>query len=129
MYFHDYHLKGYSVRDNGRTRTIVLDLVYDYPDVEKRISRIEFQNVACYFFTHTAGAIITDIEEVELEVLVIQEAIQLEAFAHWHGLDYWSTNVAGYLAKLKAENFRAWRIESAIGFSGFVIGLEVEGSS
>jgi hypothetical protein len=66
MNFHDFHLKGYSVLDSGRR--IVLDLMYDYPDTKKEKSRIEFQGVVCYHFNHTTDAIITDIEEVTVEV-------------------------------------------------------------
>jgi len=127
MRFHDYHLKGYTVLETGRTRTIVLDLLYDYPDVEKYTSRIEFRNVTCYSFKHTAGAIITEIEEVDLAVLVKEEATLLAQFEHY-GLDHWRTDATQYLAKLKAEKFRAWRLESAVGFSGFVIGLEAKGT-
>ena len=127
MEFHDYFLKGYSVLDSGVARSIVLDLVYDYPNVEKRSSRITFHHVNCYLFKHTTGAIITDIEEVELTVLVLEEAEQLAFFARQHGLQHWETNVTQYLEKLKAEKFRAWQMDSAIGFSGFVIVLDIDG--
>ncbi len=107
---------------------IVFDLMYDYPGVEKVQSRIEFLGVVCYHFKHTMGAIITDIEEVELSALVNEESGLLESFEHDHGLAHWQTNVVQYADTLGKENMRAWRIESAIGFSGFVIGAAVEGT-
>jgi hypothetical protein len=84
MNFHDFHLKGYSVLDSGQK--IVLDLLYDYPDARKEKSKIEFHGVVCYHFNHTACAIITDIEEVNVEELVKEESGLLESFAHNHGL-------------------------------------------
>lgn len=126
MKFHDFHLKGYSVLESGSR--IVLDLMYDYPGVEKEQSRIEFLGVVCYHFKHTMGAIITDIEEVEVSALVEEESALLESFAHDHGLAHWQTNVTQYVDALSKVRMRAWRIESAIGFSGFVIGVAVEGA-
>lgn len=126
MRFHDYKLQSYSVLDSGAQ--IVFELVYDYPGVEKRYSRISFSEVACYSFKHTAGAIINDIEEIELDRLVREESKLLESFAREHGLTYWETDTAQYLAALRSRKMRAWRIDSAIGFSGFVIGRDVEGT-
>lgn len=126
MNFHDFHLNGYSVLESGRR--IVLDLMYDYPDREKEKSRIEFHGVACYHFNHTTGAIITDIEEVSLEELVTEEAELLESFAHDHGLRLWEKTLEQYLNALITAKMRAWRIGSAIGFSGFVIGASVVGT-
>jgi hypothetical protein len=126
MKFHDFHLKGYSVLESGRR--IVLDLMYDYPDTEKEKSRIEFHGVVCYHFTHTTGAIITDIEEVNIEELVKDEASLLESFARHHGLTLWQSSMEQYIKSLVTAKMRAWRISSAIGFSGFVIGVAVEGT-
>lgn len=124
MKFHDFHLKGYSVLESGRR--IVLDLMYDYPNQEMEKSRIEFSGVVCYHFSHTTGAIITDIEEVRVEELVKEEAALLESFAHAHGLTHWEKNLEQYANSLVKAQMRAWRIGSAIGFSGFVIGAGVE---
>ena len=126
MRFHDFHLKGYSVLESGAR--IILDLAYDYPGVEKEQSRIEFSDVACYHFNHTTAAIITDIEEVDLKTLVEEQAALLVSFAHKHGLAHWRTDAVEYLGALKSKGMRAWRLESAIGFSGFVIARNVVGT-
>ena len=119
MRFHDYHLKGYSVLDSGAR--IVLNLAYDYPGTETRESVLVFEDVSCYHFKHTAGAIITDLEEVSLDALVTEEAVLLASFAQEHGLAHWKTDAGQYAETLRNVGMRAWRLESAIGFSGFVI--------
>ena len=126
MKYHDYHLRGYAVENFG-TR-VVLDLVYDYPDTDKQESRIEFSDVACYFFQHTTGAIITDIEKLDVATLVKEEEQLLVSFAHQYGLKYWNKDISDYVDTLQKEQFFGWRIESAIGFDGFVIARTIDGS-
>jgi hypothetical protein len=67
MKYHEFHLRGYAVRDFGAR--IILDLVFDYPDRTKEESRIEFCDAACYYLDHACGAIITDIEELDAATL------------------------------------------------------------
>lgn len=124
--FHDYHLRGYSVLDRGER--IVLDLIYDYPSSAKCESRIEFDGVVCYDFTQTTGAIITDIYEVDLKALVSEESALLISFAHWHAPAHWESGSEEYASALTAKGKKAWRLESAIGFAGFVIDNEVTGT-
>ena len=126
MEYHDYHLRGYSVRDFG-TR-LELDLVYDYEGEEKRESRIEFRDVACYVFTHTAGAILCFIEEVDVRELVREELESLTSFANQYGLRYWVSDAEQYVSKLLEERMKAWRLISAIGFEGYVIARDVVGT-
>jgi hypothetical protein len=126
MKFHDYHLNGYLVLESGSR--IILELSYDYPGVDKKQSRIEFSDVVCYHFKHTTGAIITDITEVDVSSLVKAEVALLSSFAHDHGLTHWRTDAVQYADTLSKERMRAWSLESAIGFSGFVIGRTVEGT-
>jgi hypothetical protein len=126
MKYHDFHLRGYSVENFGSH--IVLDLVYEYPSKDRHESRIEFSGVVCYSFQYTTGAVITNIEEMEVATLVKEEEALLAAFAQQYGLKYWKRDISDYIDTLRKERFRAWRIESAIGFSGFVIGRSVEGS-
>jgi hypothetical protein len=65
---------------------------------------------------------------MEVATLVKEEEALLAAFAQQYGLKYWKRDISDYIDTLRKERFRAWRIESAIGFSGFVIGRSVEGS-
>jgi hypothetical protein len=124
MKYHDFHLREYSVVDFGNR--IALELVYDYPGEERQESRIEFSAVACYSFDHTCGAIITDIEEVDVATLAKEEEQKLVSFAHRRGLKYWKTDISDYIATLRKEQLRGWRIGSAIGFSGFVIARSIK---
>jgi hypothetical protein len=123
MRYHDYHLSGYSVTDFGDK--ITLHLVYDYPGQSKRESHIEFSGVACYRFVHTGGAIITDITEEPVAHLVKKEEEFLSSSAAKHGLSFWRSDAADYIRRLEAEGRKAWRIASAVGFSGFVIGSAI----
>lgn len=127
MKYHDFHLRGYSVKDFGAR--IVLDLVFDYPDRKKEESRIEFRDVACYSFDHACGAIITDIEELNVATLAREEEQKLAYFARQHGLKHWKTGISDYIAAIQKEQLRGWRIDSAIGFSGFVIARSLEASA
>ena len=119
MRYHDWHLSGYSVLDGG-TR-IVLHLIWNYPPQEVLENHIQFAGVAAYYFNHTDGAIITDIEELPLrEYLGLEEAFILRA-SKWTGLRYYSGDLERYRARLEAEGFKYWRLSSAIGFEGFVV--------
>lgn len=127
MKYHDFHLRGYSVEQSGSR--IVLDLVFDYPGRGKEESRIAFSDVACYSFDHSTGAVITDIEEVEVDVLAHEEERKLSFLARQYGLAHWKTDLSDYIAALQREQLRGWRIGSAIGFGGFVIARSVETSA
>jgi hypothetical protein len=119
MRFHDYHLNKYEVTDNGETVTFYL--VYDYPEAEKIQSCITFSDVAIYNFIHTGGAIITDIEELPIPDLMLEVGSQLVEWNRMYGVRFWKDSLQNYSFKLQVEGYRAWRIESAIGFYGFVI--------
>jgi hypothetical protein len=127
MKYHDFQLRGYSVESFGSR--IVLDLVYDHAGSEKEESRIQFSDVACYSFEHTTGAIITDIEELDVAILAKEEEHKLLTFSRQHGLTFWKTNISDYIATLQKEGLKGWRIGSAIGFGGFVIARSVEGGA
>jgi hypothetical protein len=120
MRYHDFHLAGYAVTDFGRT--VSLCLVYDYPGVKKEESKIEFTDVAAYHFIHTGGAIITEIEEEKLGNLLSKIGGKLVEWWHLHGgYVLWDDDPVAYGSKLQKEGYRAWTIDSAIGFEGFVI--------
>jgi hypothetical protein len=121
--YHDYHLCGYEV--DSRSGTITLHLMYDYPDIPKQESHIQFANVILYNFTHTAGAIITDIEEVPVPELLSEIGDSVSGWASAYGVDGWGKSPEQYRAFLEAGHYKAWHIESAIGFSGFVIAKSV----
>lgn len=124
--YHDFHLRGYSVSEFG-TR-IVFDLVYDYPDCDKDESLITFSDVACYSFIHPSGAIITDIDEVDVASLVADEAAFFTEVAPQYGLRHWrhsNTTLADYVKALQEAQLRAWYITSAVGFFGFLIAKSV----
>jgi len=121
MKYHDYHLEGYSVRQYGAQ--ITLHLVYDYSGAPKDWSDIEFSGVLIYNFTHTGGAVITELYEVPLAPLVNEKKSDLADWQSTHGgLGLWDDDAEVYGAKLESEGYRAWRIDSAMGFAGFIIG-------
>jgi len=125
MKYHDYQLEGYSVREYGAQ--ITLHLVYDYSGAPKDRSDIEFSNVLIYNFTHTGGAVITALYEVSLATLVNEKKADLDDWQSNHGgLVLWNSDAKTYGDKLEAEGYRAWRIDSAIGFAGFIIGKDIK---
>ena len=124
MRFHDFHLAGYTVSDFGGT--IVLELVYDFPEQPREMSRIKFSDVAAYHFVHTGGAIIVDIAEVPLAELLQRVGDQLAELWRQHGgFPHWSDDRTEYLVTLEKHGYHAWAIESAVGFEGFVIAKSV----
>ena len=68
---------------------------------------VVFEDVACYHFKHTAGAIITDLEEASLDALVTEEAVLLASFAQEHGLAHWKSDAGQYTETLRNLGMRA----------------------
>ncbi len=124
MRYHDYHLEGYEVSNRGER--ITLNLVYGYPGSETDESIITFEEVALYNFIHTAGAIITDIEEESLNDFLSGLADEITEWFRLYSVRYWKkSGFEGYVAGLVQSGFKVWRIESAIGFYGFVVAKRV----
>ena len=124
MNYHDWHLAGYSVSDYG-TR-IALHLSWDYPSEEKKQNDIQFTDVAAYHFTHSGGAIITDIDERPIGDYTEYESEFIQTTHTQMGLRYFQKDLATYLNYLQKEAFRYWTIGSAIGFSGFIVAKNIE---
>jgi hypothetical protein len=125
MRYHDFHLKGYSVRRFGAE--IVLHLLYKYPPKPEEESHIKFSDVEIYHFVHTGGAIILDIAETPLGQILDQFWDRMVEWYHWHGgIHHWDDDRARYQARLEEDSFKAWDIGSAIGFGGFVIAKTIE---
>ena len=123
MLFHDFHLRGYSVSEGGRK--IELHLAVDRPGAAQQSANIEFAGVVCYNFSHTEDAIITRIDEEPLRDFVSREGAFLESAATNDGLRLWHHDLGDYLRRLEEGGYHAWRLESAIGFSGFVVAREI----
>lgn len=124
MLYHDFHLASYEVKDGGGT--VVLHLVYDYPGQERLESRIEFQGVEAYDFIHTGGAIVLDIDEVPPADLLREVFHEMTARNRQHGgYPLWDGDQDVYLRNLFRAGCRAWRIEGAIGFEGYVIAKRI----
>ncbi len=117
-------MAGYTVSDFGGT--ISLHLVYDYPNQAKQQSVIRFSEVAAYHFVHTGAAVINNISELPLVELLARVGPHLTEWWRGHGgYALWDDDPARYRAKLEGSDYRAWTIDSAIGFEGFVIAKAV----
>lgn len=126
MRYHDYHLDKYEVSNRGDV--ISFHLVYGYPGEETDESDITFTNVALYNFTHTDGAIITDIYEEPIYEFLGKWGETIKEWNRLSGVRLWKDDIENYSGTLESEGYRAWCIESAIGFYGFVIAKAVENS-
>lgn len=120
---HDFYLHKYEVSD--KEKTITFHLVYDYPNTEKIESCIKFNDVALYHFEHTDGSIITDIGELPIPKLITEISVDLKEWQHWYSVRFFNGSIPDYVSYLQTEGYRAWRIDSAIGFYGFVIAKQV----
>ena len=123
MRYHDFHLREYRVSDFGKH--ITLDLVYDYAGKPKERSQIEFSDVALYNFTHTGGAIITDIDETSVDDLLSEVGASLSVWSQKRGVTGWRDNLENYRTTLESAGHKAWRVVSAVGFYGFVVARSV----
>ena len=123
MKYHDYHLRGYSVGDYGKT--IRLDLVWPGADQPERVSEIAFSGVAFYSFKHSAPAIITNIDQVPISEFMSDYGTEICQLAAAHGITGWRDTLGNFSAHLNASGVQAWYIDSAIGFSGVVLAQAV----
>lgn len=125
MRCHDFHLRGYSVSNFGSE--LVLHLV-DGLRSPAQESHVRFTEIELYHFVHTGGTIIFGIDEVPVSQI-------LDEF--WERIAYWAPQYGGvrhwdrddrtsYQAKLEADGYKAWEINSSIGFEGFVIAKSIE---
>jgi hypothetical protein len=124
--FHDYHLQKYEVSDHGKTAKLYLG--FGYPGKETDFSEITFTEVAIYHFVHTAYSIITDIENVPISTLFENERDNLQNWNRHFGVDIWKDDIETTVNYLQSNNYSGWYIESAIGFSGFVVAKSVNGT-
>ena len=124
MRYHDFHLAGYRVTDFGTT--ISLDLVYDYPGQPKEQSTVEFSDVVAYHFVYTGAAILNHIGEETIEAMLKRFGTNQAEWWRLHGgYQLWDDDPEKYRANLEKEGYRAWTIDSAVGFEGFVIAKAV----
>jgi hypothetical protein len=103
--FHDYHLRGYSV--SGFGSTVLLDLLYDCAGQPRKESTIRFVGVDLYHFTHTGGAIITDVAEVPVADHLDSIADDLATWNKWYGVNGWRDTLENYKAHAASERLRA----------------------
>jgi hypothetical protein len=125
MRYHDYHLSKYEVSDRGET--ITFHLVYDYPGQESDQSCIRFSNVAFYDFEHTNSAIIINIYEISISEFIEKFGSDLADFKNIYSVKFMNGSLDEYSLYLSTENYKAWRIESAIGFGGVIIAKSIDG--
>lgn len=105
MDYHDWHLSGYSVADFGQT--IILHLIWQYPDSENRESDIEFTDVAAYHFIHTDGTIITDIEEFPVAPFIDEHEEFFKSTAKRQGLRHWGKSMDAYKRYIVEQKFKS----------------------
>jgi hypothetical protein len=121
----EFHLEGYEVSQYGTH--IVLRLQRDASAEGGAGLEVRFADVTLYHFTHTTGALLTHIGECTIPDLLAEIGSRVAGWSQSSGIALWSNSLGGYRAALLAQGYRAWRIESAIGFSGFVIARSVSG--
>ena len=124
MRVHDYHLRDLAVFDHGAR--IVMTLAWDYPGESRPLSVVQFSGVVCYRFSQTGGAIIAAIKEMSSADVVRDEQEFIVSVARADGLRFWNGTFSAFLRELDANRIKAYRIESAVGFSGFVLASDLK---
>ncbi len=122
MKYHDYHLRGYSIRDHGRT--IILDLVESLtPDAD--VSVIRFSEVIAHQFIHLGGAVITEIFETTFLDAARETDFDLSATqTKLGGLPFAFGENSEYQRYFIENRFKTWLLISAIGFQGLIVGKD-----
>ena len=123
MRYHDYELDKYEVSKRGEL--ITLHLVYEYTGEETDKSAITFSDVVLYNFTHTSCAIITEIYEENISEFISKWSEELKEWNRLYGVTLFRTSFEDYAKNLESEGYKAWYIESAIGFYGFIVAKTV----
>jgi hypothetical protein len=114
-----------NTKSRIEVKKIKFHLVYGYDGEETDTSDITFSDVALYNFVHTDNAIITDIYEVKPSELIEEKSSEITEWNRMHRVNLWEKDPTSYGAKLESLGYKAWHIESAIGFYGFVVAKEV----
>jgi hypothetical protein len=121
--YHDFHLRGYSVRDYGGS--IILDLISG-SDPE-RFTLLEFGGVESYRFLHTGAAIITYILKVPfMDAIRETRSDFVKDFRQHGGLSVACDTNEEYGLHFDSEGLHTWLILSAIGFVGMVVARSLE---
>ncbi|MEJ2199538.1 MAG: hypothetical protein P8X63_00765 [Desulfuromonadaceae bacterium] len=123
MRFHDFHLDKYEVSNFGEN--IGFHLIFDYPGQKREESFITFSEVALYHFIHVSPTIILDIVEISIAEIINEWGAKISEWNRMHGVSLWADTLENYCNRLQSEGYKAWRIESSIGFYGFVIAKRV----
>jgi hypothetical protein len=110
---------------SDRGETINFHLVYGYPGQETDQSCIRFSNVEFYDFSHTNNAIIVDIYEISISEFIEEFGSKLIELKRMYSVRRMNGSLDEYALTLSNENYKAWRIESAIGFSGIVVAKSI----
>ncbi len=121
--YHDFHLRGYTVRDYGGS--IILDLVSG--SEPERSTLLEFSGVESYRFLHTGGAIITYILKVPFMDAIRETGADFVRDCRQHGgLSVACDSNEEYGLHFDSEGLNTWLIHSAIGFTGMVVARSLE---
>lgn len=121
--YHDFHLRGFSVRDHGRS--VILDMISgSKPD---RTTILKFSDVESYRFLHTGGAIITYISEVPFMEAIRETGANFpEELRREGGLSLSFASNEEYGDYFESKGLKTWLVISAIGFVGMVVGKSLK---
>jgi hypothetical protein len=123
--YHDFHLRGFAVRDFGRS--VVLDL--NSRGEPERATLLEFSGVESYRFLHTDRAIISYILEVPFLEAVREIGANFPEEMRKHGgLSVAFGSNEEYGQYFENKGLRTWLIHSAIGFTGMVVAQRLTSS-
>jgi hypothetical protein len=113
---HDNQVLGYEV--DVRARMLVLRTEYREHGASERTD-VVFTDVLGYHLFDKMGGILFSIEPIAIEQLVAEEAELLAKAEQYGGLFPW--RVAELVERARATGATAYRIDSSIGFDGFVV--------
>lgn len=117
---HDNHVLGYSV-DSERVEILIrTEFRGKGPPFER--TDIRFHGVLGFLLLDSVGGVLFDVDELEIDQ-VLREYGQFFARGvryGWPGV--WNSSDTAVASHVASQGAKVWRIQSSIGFDGFVIG-------
>jgi hypothetical protein len=115
---HDNHVLGYSV-DHERREILIRTEFHDRgPPYES--TNLRFQGVAGYLLLDALGGILLQVREASVEEVSSQYGPFLTEGRSFGWPGTWIFGEEPLLQSLQKNKLRVWRIDSSIGFDGFV---------
>lgn len=121
---HDNVLLGYEVRSDEHE--IVFKTEYRDGALRERTDVIFNQVIAYSFINDSFGTILYDVTEMDINMFIEENWDAFEEGGKWGWPGSWVSSKENTKIYLAQNSIRAYRIDSSIGMSGWILGKTTE---